>query len=239
MFNILNYINKIILLHGDKYDYSLINYINTITPIKIICNIHGEFFQKPAVHLRGHGCPKCGFIKNKETIRLTTKKFIKKAEIIHNHKYIYDKTIFTNSKSKLIITCPTHGDFIQNANGHLNGKGCKICRESRGENKIRLFLEKKNILHYYQHHFKNCIGNSKRKTPLFFDFYLPDQNLCIEYDGIHHFKPIMNFGYIDGFKKCIENDNIKNEYCKQEGIKLIRIKYDQYDEIEKILIGLL
>jgi len=111
-------------VHGDnKYDYSLTEYINSNTKVTIICKTHGKFMQTPYHHLQGGGCKQCYH----ESLKLTTTDFINKANIVHNFKFSYLKTDYKNSKSKVVITCPFHGDFEQGANTHLQGYGCSKC----------------------------------------------------------------------------------------------------------------
>ena len=94
-------------IHNNKYDYSKVQYINSLTKIEIICPIHGTFFQKAIYHKR-HGCPKCGNVYRKNTTD-----FISEAKLIHNGKYGYDKSLYINNQTKLIITCDKHGEFLQ------------------------------------------------------------------------------------------------------------------------------
>jgi len=123
-------------IHGEKYDYGQSNYINGITPLKIICYIHGEFLQTPGNHLSGKNCQKC--IGN---IKSNTEKFILKSHKIHNNKYQYLKTIYgKNNEEKVIITCPIHGNFFQAPYHHLSGQGCVKCT-SNISNKERKFLD--------------------------------------------------------------------------------------------------
>jgi hypothetical protein len=117
-----DFIEKAIKIHGNKYDYSEINYINSHTEIKILCKKHGYFNQMPLNHLKGNQCYKCSNIVK------TTEDFIEKANIIHNQLYDYEKTTYVSTRSKVIITCKTHGDFEQTPNDHLNGCGCNKCR---------------------------------------------------------------------------------------------------------------
>jgi len=108
-------------MNGDLYDYSLVKYINCKTNIKIICKEHGVFEQTPSNHLNGQKCPFC--IGNK----MSTEYFIKKSKKVHNNKYNYDKSVFIDAKTKIIINCPEHGDFEQSHHSHLIGFGCSIC----------------------------------------------------------------------------------------------------------------
>lgn len=121
------FIKKANIKHNNKYDYSKSKYINTKSKICIICPIHGEFYQTPHTHLQGHGCPQCAREKNIIKRSYSNNIFIKKANIKHNFKYAYPKTIYINSYSPIIITCPIHGDFEQLPYHHLQGCGCPKC----------------------------------------------------------------------------------------------------------------
>jgi hypothetical protein len=277
-------------IHGEIFDYSLVEYKNNNQNIKIICKIHGEFEQTPHNHINGHGCPKCAIEYKGKKLSRSTEEFINKSSIKHNNFFTYKNSIYINNKTKIIVTCPTHGDFktnpshhlngigcskcsgtyvrsneefisdckkihgkkydysltlfknlkskvliicnkhgefLQNANHHLSGCGCPKCNSSKGENEIRLYLEKHNFKIKEQKRFNDC----RNKKPLPFDFFLLEKNICIEYDGIHHFKPIRGQKQLEITKN---NDNIKNLYCKNNNIKLIRIKYTETN-IENIL----
>ena len=122
-------------VHGDKYDYSKVEYVNAKTKVYIICPEHGEFWQAPDKHLSGNGCPKCGQIEmwNKRG-RMTTKKMVENFNSVHGNKYDYSNVDYVNSKTKVCIICPEHGEFWQRPNNHLNGRGCPECaNESNGE----------------------------------------------------------------------------------------------------------
>lgn len=125
------FIKRSIEIHGEKYDYSKIRYINSRTPVCIICPEHGEFWQTPHSHLLGHGCKLCAVKKVAEngskTKTYTTEKFIKLAKKVHGNKYDYSKVNYINSKTKICIICPVHGEFWQLPNKHLSGYGCRFC----------------------------------------------------------------------------------------------------------------
>ena len=226
-YSTIEFIEKSKQIHGDKYDYSLVDYKNNYTRIKIICLIHGIFEQKPNDHLSNHGCPNCiGRFK-------TTEQFIQESNIIHNKKYDYSLLKYINSNTKVKIICPTHGVFEQKPTDHLCNHGCPSCNESKGEKMIKEQLEKFNINFETQKTFEKC----KNKYKLRFDFYLPNNNMCIEFDGEQHFKSVKHFGGEEGFKKVKMNDNIKNEYCKNNNINLLRIKYNENieEKLKKLL----
>gem|GEM_PF-2831800 len=109
-------------VHGDKYDYSLVDYKNNNTKVIIICPEHGKFEQTPKQHLRPNCCPKCA-----GRIKRTTEEFITKANKKHDGKYDYSKVKYINSKTKICIICPEHGEFWQEPSSHLSGCGCPNC----------------------------------------------------------------------------------------------------------------
>jgi len=121
------FIAKAASKHGGKYDYNQANYTGSKNKINIICSDHGLFEQTPNAHLNGQGCPVCARQQIIKKTRLDNNEFIKKANKVHNHKYDYSKTKYVNSITKIIITCPDHGDFKQTASGHLSAGGCPKC----------------------------------------------------------------------------------------------------------------
>ena len=114
---------------------------------------------------------------------------------------------------------------------HLKGHGCPKCNRSKGELKISKLLDKLKINYIEQYSFNNCKNIYKLK----FDFYLPNKNTCIEYDGIQHFKPIEIFGGEKKFCNTKKRDKIKTEYCKSNKIKLLRITVFNLNNIEAFL----
>ena len=226
-------------VHGDKYDYSKVKYKNANTNIIIICPIHGDFPQTPNQHLN-YGCKKCGFIKTGLSRRSNKEIFIKKARKLHGDKYDYSKVNYVNERTEIIIICPIHSDFPQTPHNHLGGQGCPKCNDNfKGEITIENYLMKNNIKFEAQKRFKDC----KDKRPLPFDFYIPYYNLCIEFDGEGHFQTIKRSKRMtkeqteENLKLVQKHDKIKTDYCKNNGINLLRIKYDENVE-EKIKIKL-
>lgn len=136
---------KAIKIHGEKYDYSLVEYENNKTNIKIICKTHGIFEQRPAGHLKGAGCRKCAIEKKS----FNREKFIELANKKHNYKYNYDKVIYENSDSYVDIICPVHGIFNQKAFNHYKGNGCHSCAIEKNGWTKSIFKEQ-------------CIKNNKR-----------------------------------------------------------------------------
>ena len=215
------FVSKAKQIHFDKYDYSKVNYKNNRAKVCIICPKHGEFWQEPSSHIRGHGCPKC------KTDKMThsTQQFIEKARLIHGNKYKYDKTQYLNTDVKVVITCPIHGDFTQRPDSHLSGCGCPKCCSSKGEKEVRNYLESNNINYIEQYPIR--VNYSIRKSGfVFVDFYLPEQNIIIEYNGEQHYKYIPYFhkgGYVK-FARQQERDQFIRDYCQDLKIKLIELK---------------
>jgi very-short-patch-repair endonuclease/uncharacterized C2H2 Zn-finger protein len=121
------FIKKAKKKHGDKYDYSKVDYTTSNKKVIIICKKHDEFQQTPAKHLQGNGCKLCGILSQTVKRSSNTEKFIEKAKQVHGDKYDYSKVEYTTSNKELIIICNQHGQFPQVANSHLQGHGCKIC----------------------------------------------------------------------------------------------------------------
>lgn len=222
------FLNKCHKIHGDKYDYSKTTYINTRAKITIMCDKHGEFQITADNHVnQKQGCWNCFLDKHKLT-ELSPER-LENLKRIHNNKYEYKDLSVT--KGFINIICPDHGDFTQYLYFHEYGHGCSECNStSRGEDRIKSFLESHNIQFKRNYEFEDC----KRVKRLRFDFYLPEMNMCIEYDGEHHFEENEYFG--EGNLDYIrENDRIKNEFCQLNDIKMIRIPFYDYENIETIL----
>jgi hypothetical protein len=222
-----NFIRSSKKTHNNKYDYYLVDYKDKYTKVKIVCPKHGMFEQEVIYHIRGSGCKKC----SDDIKKLNTDIFIEKAKKIHGNKYDYSLVEYINTFDKVKIICQIHGEFNLAPNDHINGtkRGCSICGESFGEKQIAKFLKENDIIFNRQQKFDKCVNILK----LSFDFYLPKYNCCIEYDGIQHFIPIKYFGGDKKLKNTKINDDIKTNFCTENQIKLIRIKYDE-DILQKL-----
>jgi hypothetical protein len=226
-------------IHNNKYDYSKVEYNgykdrNKI--ITIICPNHGEFHQRTGNHLTlKQGCPKCYLSSRTKTKDY----FINQANQTHNNKYDYSKVVYINSQTKVCIICPKHGEFWQTPASHINKEAnCPFCKKniSKGEIKISLILQKYKIKFIPQFCFEKCKG-IKNKLP--FDFFLPEYNSCIEFDGRQHFEPVNLFGGKISFKKIQKNDKIKNQFCLSNNINLIRMPYNiirNNKKVEKFIL---
>lgn len=227
-------------VHNNKYDYSETVYKNKDSKICIICHQkdengieHGRFYQIAHNHLNGNGCPKC---TNK--YRYTTDEIIKKFKIIHNGIYDYSKVDYFNTKTKVCIICPKHGEFWQAPYHHLNGNGCPKCKSSLFERRVAQFLDK-NKVQYIE--YANCLlfpWLGKQHL----DFYLPKYNIAIECQGEQHYFPVDFAGKgkewaENNFKNMQKLDKKKLNLCTKNDVKLSYLKFDNDIEItiKKIL----
>jgi hypothetical protein len=219
-------------IHGNEYDYSLVEYVTNVTKIKIICNgCENIFEQTPFSHMIGRGCPSCSIGKR----RLTKEDFILKAKNIHSDKYNYDLVEYINNNTKVKIFCnKCNNIFVQKPMSHLSGRGCPICCESKGEAKVSKYLLENDISFTPQKTFRTLRDKRLLKP----DFYLENLNLLIEYDGEYHYKAIR--GSTPEIKqKNLEiqqrRDKIKTEWAKANNIPLLRIPYWDFDRIEELI----
>lgn len=182
------FIDKANKIHNNKYDYSKTIYKNIKENLSIHCPEHGEFTQTAEVHLRGAGCRLCANKKISLSKLFTQEKFEQLAKEKHNNKYSYKKTIYKDSLTKVIITCPEHGDFEQIPDYHIQGSGCSKCksdkiRDMNISNKNE-FIEKAMLIHGDRYNYdKTCYVNSKTKICITCskhgDFWqIPNAHLC-------------------------------------------------------------
>lgn len=231
----IEFIKKCNSKFGDKFTYPNLFYFNNSTKIEIICPIHGSFYMTPQHHLNSNtGCPKCSIEKLKDKYIFSQKTFIERAKRAHGDKYSYEKSIYNGMLNPITITCPKHGDFQQLPINHIKGQGCRNCKNSIGEERISNFLKENNIKYKKEYCVKNEYIFSNRKK-LFIDFYLPQYNTMIEFNGEQHYHAYTLFGGEKQLEEQKERDNAVRYYCKNHKIKLIEIPYTEINNIETIL----
>ena len=223
--NRMNKINTDIEIVGE--------YVNSQTKIKCKCKIDRyEWETTPNNLLNGHGCPKCKSNK----IKKTHKEFVNELKEINENIEILGE--YKGNKTKIKCKCKIDGyEWEVKPSSLLSGHGCPKCNESKGEKRVTKYLDNKNIEYERQYKFNDC--RSKDKLP--FDFYIPSLNIAIEYDGEYHYM-IITRGKNDTYERAFNRfvgtkvrDTIKTIYCKENNIKLIRIAYWDFDNIEEIL----
>ena len=143
-----NFIEKCDIIHNGKYDYSLVNYKNNKTKIKIICKYHGVFEQRADHHLNGANCKYCVFERFKKEYLSNTNDFIIKSNLIHKYKYDYSLSNYVNAHEKISIICNIHGKFEQRPLDHLSGRGCFKCFRDRDKLSLDEFIERGNSVSY-------------------------------------------------------------------------------------------
>lgn len=160
------FIEQSVSIHGTKYDYSKVDYVNTKTKVEVICPTHGSFLVRPNDHLtKKSGCPDCSGRRKK-----TVAEFIEQAKALHGDAYNYDKTIYAGVHTKITVTCPTHGDFIVTPKDHIVGNvGCRECGLVRSSSKRKLstidFIERCTLIHGDKYDYSN-VDYINNKTPI-------------------------------------------------------------------------
>ena len=221
-------------VHGDKYDYSKVEYVNQTTKVCIICPEHGEFWQTPNGHLEGKGCYECGRDRTVSSLFSNTEEFITKAKAIHGDKYDYSKVNYKHNQKKVCVICPKHGEFWVTPNNHIgasNKCGCPKCRMSKLEEFVSELLNRNSIEYIHECTRKDLKWIGRQKL----DFYLPSKKLVIECQGLQHFEP-SNFGGKIDKKLCldknIENDIKKFNKCTENGLNVVYIVDDKSSVID-------
>ena len=191
------FIEKATILHNGKYSYDDIEYINSEYPIVLECPIHGKFSITPHSHKRGIGCPYCS------RSRVHKDEFIRKSNKVHNMKYDYSKVDFKNTITPVIITCPTHGDFLQTPQTHMSGSGCLMCGHIAVRKKLfgvgynsSITCEPKNSMAYriWRGMLERCYN-----FPLRNKAYV-GCSVCEEWWDFANFKKWFDVNYIEGWQ---------------------------------------
>lgn len=220
-------------VHGDLYTY-ISGYEHRRSRVLIKCNKCNTIFEQIArSHIDNkYGCAKCAYKQKSIDKTYPIDKFEEECKIIHNNRYDYFQD-YTGCRQKIKIKCKKCLRlFYQQAALHkLQECGCPHCKMSHGELTILNWLEKNKIKFKTQKTFPDCKNIARLK----FDFYLPSYNTCIEYDGEQHYYAFDSFGGQQRLDLIRKRDEIKNDYCIKNNIKLIRIPYTEYKNIESIL----
>lgn len=229
-------------IHGDRYEYHKCKYTKMVELVTLVCRTHGDFEILPYNHTKrlkdsncnASGCPSCGkllvVLRNREGV-LDNDEFVQKSQLIHDFKYGYPG-LYSGYRNKVEIECSVHGSFNQYAGNHLKGSGCPRCKNSKGANKISTILNEAGLVFEREREIDGCRGDSAN---LRFDFWVPSANTLIEFDGEQHFKPVRFSPRVslETAAKMFQNvqryDAIKNDFCKRNNIRLIRIAYNTKD----------
>lgn len=210
-------------------------YINGQTKILHHCKIDGhEWMARPSAILIGNGCPMCQRRMVRNKLAKTTEEYIKELATINKDVVVLGE--YVNAKTQIAHKCLVcDWEWDVTPEGLLCGHGCPQCSKrskSNGEKNVANWLDKNKIAYKKQKTFADC----KSECVLRFDFYLPDYNILIEYNGKQHYEPVDYFGGEKSFETQILRDNIKKDYCKDNGILLFEIPY--YSDLDEELIKL-
>lgn len=225
-------------IHKYRYDYSKVVFVSRMKPVEIICKIHGSFFQIPKNHIshkNGHGCPKCRDVCTKNRFLLTHEEFLIRANKAHNNLYSYPEK-YVNIETPIKIICPIHGEFHQRPNNHLNGHGCLYCKRYRRETITGEIIEE--LFHVKPTHNRIIRLSNKKRLYIDYFFNINGVDYAVEYNGEQHYQPVEFFGGLKGYKEAIKRDKIKEEWCKNNKVRLIKIDgryYKDYDSIKQYL----
>jgi len=220
------FIEKVQNIKGLTFEKSI--YKNRREKVIVTCKVHGDYNTTPDALFKGAGCRRCeSLIKNLKT----QEEFLEDATNVHKGLYDYSKVEYKGSFNKVIIKCKKHSYFQQAPFTHLKGSGCPKCKNSKGELFISEWLDNNNIVYLTQKTFAGCKDIRRLK----FDFFIPSLNLCIEFDGEQHFRAISNgfWGGQKGLEQRLKRDRIKTQYCVDNSIKLLRVRYDD-NIVEKL-----
>jgi len=223
-----------VLTKCKKLNYTLTKpfiYKNSHTEIYLKCNNDGYEWCVLYIEFINYdrNCRICSG-KSKYSQEEIENKILERCEFMEYE--LIESFVYKNNKSKFLLKCKNGHEWHTSYTNFINGKrNCPICKSSKGEIIISKLLLKNDIKYNEQHKFDDC----KNINHLIFDFFLPNHNICIEFDGIQHYKPIKHFGGIESFNKRKERDEIKTKYCKENNINLIRISYKKYNKIFNIL----
>ena len=220
------FVEKANEVHDRYYDYSSTVYEDGGSKIIIKCPKHGLFEQRAGGHLQGRGCWECSH----DSKRLTVDEFKTKASSLHGSRYDYSLVLFHTNKDKVKIKCPVHGIFEQCVNDHLKRQGCHHCKTSKGEMEISEILTRHGINYVREY----SLPDSKFR----YDFYLPDQNILIEFHGEQHYKPVEIWGGKKALRKQRVTDRKKRDLAKTSNIPLVTLNYlhQKSNSIEEVLI---
>lgn len=213
------YIKKIAVINPDIEVVD--KYINNCTKILHRCKIDGcEWYVRPNNILRGVGCPVCGKTSSANKLRKTHKQYIEEVDKVDPNIEVIGKYI--DDCTKILHRCKFDGyEWMVKPNNILHGKGCPKCNLSKGEKNISAWLDEMHIAYEHQKTFNDC----KDRYVLPFDFYLLDYNIVIEYNGLQHYEPVEHFGGKEKFEIQQRHDKIKDNYCKENNIRLFIISY--------------
>ena len=238
----LDFIEKSIKKHGDKYLYDKVDYVKSSLKVTIICRKHGNFEQTPNKHLSGKGCSKCGVDSRAKIRTKSTEQFIIDARMIHGDRYLYENVVYVNANTKITIGCKIHGNFEQISRSHLAGNRCPKCATNRGYSNAQIkwldFMSsftKTQIIHAENSN-EFTIPGTKFKA----DGFCKETNTIYEFHGDYwHGNPrIFNQNEMNDITKCtfgqLYKKTLEREVLiKSKGFNLVTIWENDWNNLNK------
>jgi len=221
-----SFLTKLEKKHGTRIR-ALDEYIKATIKIAFMCKICNHVWMaRPANILSGKGCPQCANNKMKKSFE----RVLNDIETAHNGNIELIGSYINNCTKTMFRCMVCNNKWLSVPHHVMHGHGCPKCNFSKGEKSIENYLKANNFKHQPQYLIKGC--KNKRSMPFDYAVFINNKTVLIEYDGIFHYK--------DVFKKkdLMEQqgrDKIKDIFCKNNNIKLIRIPYWEHKNIEKIL----
>jgi len=216
-------------VHSNRYDYSLVEYTNIDTKVKIICPIHGTFEQIPYIHLKGHGCYSCRAGKISHTKTKSKEKFIIDATRIHGDRYDYSLVEYKGSDTKIDIICPVHGTFEQLPSNHLRFNNCPKCSN------VGVSLQEQELQEWVSQYIEIETNNRSLIYPYELDIIIPSKKIAIEYNGL--------YWHSESAGKDQKYHLNKYNLCKEKGYRLIQIWENEWllkkDIVKSILSSII
>lgn len=232
-------ISDFISVHGDKYDYSLVEYVNNKTKVKIMCKEHGVFEQGTIKHISGQGCKRCC-----TNTLLSTREIIERFIKVHGDTYNYSEVKYNGLKKDITIICHEHGKFVQSARSHLSGSKCRKCstiqlNKHNTKTKTQIIEEFRRVHgNKYDYTDIKYTGIKNKVTiickehgefTIVADYHKHGQGCssCSKY-GFDNNKPAILY-YLsinngEAYKIGITNRKIKDRYCKSDLMKIEVLK---------------
>lgn len=238
------FIAKATVFHEGKYDYSLVGYTGIRGVVTIVCPEHGEFQQRPDIHLRSGGCRICGSehrVKTMKKRQSNPEAFFEKAKAIHGDLYDYTDSIYIKGDKPITIKCATHGEFtVGRAEKHVDrAQGCPHCisGNSHAERVIRQVLDELGVVYFREFKFDKCVSPITNRK-LQFDFYIPSKNLIVEFHGDQHFKKSSMMHKGDLFERMQEHDRVKAQFVLDQGIALVTFTTANITQLRELVTKL-
>lgn len=225
-------VDKFKVVHGDTYDYSLTNYIRSDKKVRIICKIHGEFQQLPDNHFLGRGCKICGGLRtsasrkkwwkiNPRIFNLTHDNVISRFKSTHGDRYRYDLVEYDGCKDKVTIVCEQHGPFLQAAESHMRGQGCRTCAKLDSKAEVEIY-------EWVQQYFPDVERNNRQQLGgKELDIFIPSKKFAIEFNGLYYHSDSPRVS-----KNPITRHKEKTDICKTNGIHLFHLFEDDWNNIK-------